>query len=151
MTRRRRDGATLLSDSSSEDFYSRSSLTARVTQQTSPGDQKVRGASGFYIADETASVTEGNTGLGAEEDVSRYGWMLLALTGTIFTVGLAGVLGVFDSLLVDPRSAAVEAGLREQSISKLFCFLGLLPMSGFVWTLANWLGLKLFRMTSSKV
>lgn len=130
----------ITSDSSSEDFYGRATRATR---------------SGFYNYDTDHDSFLGldafaNDGPASDHSgVVRWGYILLGLTWAIFVLGLGGVLGLWDRLLgVDQLPVGDEP--RRTPVAELSCFVGLLPVTGFVWTLLNWLGLKLFRMTSSK-
>ena len=131
------------SDSSSEDFY------GRATRAT-------RSAPGRYDIDHDSFLgLDAFSGDGIPSDnsgVVRWGYILLFLTWTAFVLGIGGVLGIWDSILgFTSISDDIANGRRYSPLAKLSCFIGLLPVTGFVWTLLNWLGLKLFRMTSSKV
>lgn len=90
-------------------------------------------------------------------NVVTWGYILLFISWLIFVGGVGGVLGVWDRVL----------GFSDNRIMDLSCYFSLIVVTGFVWTVLNWytacisrngrgtdrdrVGLKSFRMTSSKV
>ncbi len=78
---------------------------------------------------------------GGNEDVVKWGYALLFLCWFVFVAGIGGVIGIWDWVF------GLEAGVG----SNYACFFVLCSVSGFIWITINWIGLKYFRMTSSKV
>jgi hypothetical protein len=85
--------------------------------------------------------------------VAYWGYILIFTSWLVFVIGLGGLLGIWDRIF----------GFKDGKAAQIICFMCLMSVTGFAWVLLNWsdmrlcvpkligrLGLKSFRMTSSK-
>ncbi|CCG84073.1 protein of unknown function [Taphrina deformans PYCC 5710] len=63
-----------------------------------------------------------------EEEVVKWGYILLLICWLIFVGGIGGVLGIWDRVF----------GFDENRIVDLACYFSLIVVTGFTWTVLNW-------------
>lgn len=64
----------------------------------------------------------------ANDNVVKWGYILIFISWTIFVIGVGGVLGLWDFVL----------GFQDNRIMDLSCYFSLIVVTGFVWTVINW-------------
>lgn len=105
-------------------------MTIKSRKKTRSGLKRVSATSDSSSTDSNAPYEssafyyQSNT----NDDVIKWGYVLLLTCWFVFVAGIGGVLGVWDCIL----------GFRNNQIVELACYFSLIIVTGFAWTVLNW-------------